>query len=29
MLKYQSDDTSEAEEYFLWEEAVTLFEQLD
>jgi hypothetical protein len=28
-LKYQPHDTSEAEEHFLWEEAVTLFEQLD
>ena len=28
-LKYQPDDTSDAEEHFLWEEAVTLFEQLD
>ena len=28
-LKYQPPDTSEAEEHFLWEEAVTLFKQLD
>jgi hypothetical protein len=28
-LKYQLDETSEAEEHFLWEEAVSLFEQLD
>jgi hypothetical protein len=28
-LKYQPDETSEAEEHFLWEEAVTLFERLD
>ena len=28
-LKYQPDETSEAGEHFLWEEAVTLFEQLD
>jgi hypothetical protein len=28
-LKYQPDETSEAEEHFLWDEAVTLFKQLD